>query len=108
MAAVTLFYERVRRDPSLAHFFEGLDMDALATKQVAFMAHALDGPTQYRGRPLREAHERLIREQGLTPTHFDGIVEHLSGTLQELGISAELVSEVARRVSGTRAQIFGQ
>ena len=106
MAAVSLFYDKVCQDPSLARFFDGLDMDAQTKKQVAFMARALGGPGEYWGRSLREAHAHLIEEKGLAPPHFDAVARHLRDTLNELGVTEDLVSEVLGRIARTKTQIF--
>ncbi len=60
-AAVVTFYEKVMADPSLAHFFDHLDMDAQFKKQIAFMTMAFGGPKTYSGRDLRTAHARLVK-----------------------------------------------
>ena len=60
MAAVDLFYKKVLEDELTRPFFAGLDMAAQSRKQVAFMMWAFGGPEPYKGRPLREAHKKLV------------------------------------------------
>src|SRR5689334_20728688 len=43
LAAATIFYDKVLSDPSVSHFFAGLDMDQQVRKQVAFMSWAFGG-----------------------------------------------------------------
>ena len=38
------------------------------------------------GKDMWRAHEKLIRQQGLNDHHFDVIVKHLVGALQEAGV----------------------
>lgn len=78
MAAVNLFYAKVMEDSLTRPFFSGLDMKAQVQKQIAFMSRALGGPVEYQGRGLRDAHERLVKEQGLGDAHFDAVAGHLN------------------------------
>ncbi|HEX6240756.1 MAG TPA: group 1 truncated hemoglobin [Polyangiales bacterium] len=106
LAAATLFYDKVLSDPELAPFFADLDMEQQVRKQVAFMSWAFGGPERYQYRPLREAHAG-VREQGLNGSHFDRVAQHLTATLQELGLEPELISEAMGIVASTRAQVVG-
>lgn len=106
LAAATLFYDKVLADPDLAPFFAGLDMEHQVRKQVAFMAWAFGGPERYQYKPLDEAHAPL-RARGLSNHHFDRVAQHLTATLQELGIESELISEAISLVEGVRAQVVG-
>lgn len=102
MAAVDIFYAKVTADPLLAEFFNGIDMENQARKQVAFMARAFDGPEEYKGRDLRAAHRQLVRQHGLGDAHFDAVARHLADTLVELEVPAALVDEVLAIVGSTR------
>jgi hemoglobin len=106
-AAVIGFYERVMSDETLAPFFDGLDMGAQIKKQIAFMTMAFAGPSRYTGRDLRTAHAKLVA-RGLNDGHFDSIQLHLKTTLEELGIEAPTVTEVARIVETTRQDVLGK
>src|SRR4051794_21189913 len=84
MAAVDLFYKKVLADSVTRPFFDGLDMSAQAKKQMSFMMWAFGGPKEYRGRPLREAHAKLVKDRGLSEVHFAAVATHLEATLREL------------------------
>jgi hemoglobin len=107
-AAVDLFYEKVLADERTRPFFEGLDMAAQVKKQVAFMTVAFGGPNEYRGRDLRTAHARLVKEKGLTDVHFDAVAQHLKATLSDLKVPADLIDEALTIVAGTRDQVLGR
>jgi hemoglobin len=107
MAAVDIFYAKVLGDPRTRPFFEGLDMAAQTRKQVAFMAWAFGGPTEYKGRNLGSAHASLVA-RGLNDTHFDAVAEHLQATLVELGVDSALIDEVLALVGSTRAHVLGR
>jgi hemoglobin len=106
-AAVVAFYERVMGDPTLAPFFDGLDMAAQIRKQIAFMTMAFAGPSRYTGRDLRTAHARLV-DRGLNDSHYDSIQVHLRETLEELGVSTATVNEVTAIVERFREDVLGR
>ncbi|MGF1569230.1 MAG: group 1 truncated hemoglobin [Nodosilinea sp.] len=93
--AVDRFYERVLNDERIKHFFENVDMKKQRGHQKAFLTYAFDGAPQYEGSMMREAHKHLVEDMGLNSGHFDAVVQNLVETLRELGISDELIKEVA-------------
>lgn len=105
-AAVVRFYDKVMADPLVAGFFEHMDLGAQINKQIAFMTMAFGGPNKYSGRDLRTAHAKLV-QRGLGHAHFDAIAKHLSDTLDELGVSAEVRDDVLTIVGGTREDVLG-
>lgn len=106
-AAVDIFYRKVLSDDRIAHFFDGVDMERQAAKQKAFLTMAFGGPNNYTGRDMRRAHAHLVA-QGLNDMHFDAVVEDLAATLQELGVSAERIGEVAAVAESVRADVLGR
>ena len=92
-AAVEIFYRRVLQDERISHFFDDVDMDRQMAKQRAFLSFAFGGPVQYTGKSMREAHAPLVA-RGLNESHFTAVAEHLQGTLEELGVSSDLIAQV--------------
>ena len=90
-AAVDIFYEKVLADDRISGFFENLDMVAQARKQKNFLTMAFGGPNDYTGNDMRVGHAHL----GITEEHFEAVVEHLAGTLKELGAQDSDIGEVA-------------
>ena len=105
-AAVVTFYEKVMADPTLAHFFEHMDMGAQIKKQIAFMTTAFGGADGYTGKDLRTAHAKLVKERGLNDAHFDAIAVHLRDTLEELGVDESTNAEVIAIVGATRNDVL--
>jgi hemoglobin len=93
-AAVDRFCQRVLTDPALSHFFTGVSMTRLKAHQFAFLSQALGGPRQYAGASMRNAHSNLAIEQ----RHFDSVAVHLVEALRELGVSEDIVGEIAAAV----------
>jgi hemoglobin len=85
----------------LRRFFDGVDMERQRHHQKMFMAMAFGGPEQYAGNGLREAHVHLVA-RGLDDSHFTMVGNHLRSTLQDLGVTNDLVANwlTIRRKSG--------
>lgn len=100
-AAVTVFYDRVLADPTVAPWFEGVDITRLKSHQRAFLAAALGGPELFSGRDLATAHAgRDITDEG-----FDTIIEHLTVSLHDLGVADDVVEQVRERVEPLRSDV---
>jgi hemoglobin len=93
--AVDKFYERVLQDNRIKHFFANVDMVKQRAHQKAFLTYAFGGTDKYDGRYMREAHQELVEKHGLNGEHFDAVAEDLIETLKEMGVSPELIAEVA-------------
>ena len=106
-AAVDIFYRKVLADDRINEFFDGVDMDRQAAKQKAFLTMAFGGPNSYTGEDMRKGHAHLVA-RGLNDSHFDAVDENLGGTLKELGVSDELIGEVAAIAETTRSDILGR
>ncbi len=106
-AAVDIFYRRVLSDHRINRFFDNLDMEKQAAKQKAFLTMAFGGPNNYTGTDMRTAHAHLV-DKGLNDSHFDAVMEHLTGTLEELNVPKELIDEVAAIAESTRSDVLGR
>lgn len=100
-AAVEQFYTRVLADPRLDHYFAGVDVTRLKSHQRSFIAAALGGPQLFAGRDMATAHAGL----NITDDDFDAVVAHLAGTLADLGVPAEDITEIAATLAPLRNQI---
>jgi hemoglobin len=99
--AVDGFYERVIGDPSLAHYFEGVDLARLKSHQRAFIGAALGGPETYPGRDMAAAHAGL----GITAEDFGRVVQHLVDTLTALGVDEETIASIGEALAPLQEQI---
>ncbi|GAB4259553.1 MAG: group 1 truncated hemoglobin [Methylomicrobium sp.] len=106
-AAVDIFYRRVLSDYRINRFFNNVDMEQQAAKQKAFLTMAFGGPNNYTGTDMRNAHARLVK-MGLDDSHFDAVMEHLTGTLQELNAPENLIAQVASIAESTRSDVLGR
>jgi hemoglobin len=101
VAAVEQFYVRVLADPMLAPFFKDIEMSRLKRHQFAFLSQALGGPSRYSGASMSKAHLHLAIEQ----RHFDAVAGHLVEVLRALGVSPEVIADVAAAVTPLSSQI---
>ena len=104
-AAVDIFYRKVLADDRISKFFEGVDMDAQAAKQKAFLTMALGGPNNYTGKDMRDAHAHLVKA-GLNDSHFDAVMENLGATLTELKVPGDLIAQAAAIAESTRNDVL--
>ena len=102
--AVSVFYGRVLDDPTLAPWFEGIDLGRLRSHQRAFLAMALDGPELFVGRDLSDAHAGME----ITDEAFSTIIEHLIGVLRDLDLDEQAITIVGERLQRLRPQIVQQ
>jgi hemoglobin len=101
-AAVDRFYERVLADNRISHFFRTVDMDGQRKKQKRFLAVAFGANEKWEGKDMRSAHAHL----NLTEEHFTAVAEALQGTLQDLGVPAELIGEVMAIAASTHDDVL--
>lgn len=100
-AVVDEFYARVVADPMLKGYFADVDMAKLKAHQRSFVAAALGGPQEYRGKTMDEAHAGL----GITTEEFDQVVLHLAGALEACGVDAETIGSIAEALAPLKPQI---
>ena len=103
---VDLFYKKVLTDDSISQFFDDSDMDAQRAKQKSFLTMVFGGPNEYTGEDMRTAHAPLVAK-GLNEDHFNAVAGHLQATLQELGLSDDLVNQVMTIAASTHDDVLG-
>ncbi|MCF6468166.1 group 1 truncated hemoglobin [Nonomuraea sp. MG754425] len=100
-AVVDEFYSRVLADPALQGHFTGTDLAKLKSHQRSFVAAALGGPQQYRGKSMAEAHAGM----GITAAEFDAVVGHLAGSLAHCGVPGETIETIAGALAPLKGEI---
>lgn len=105
--AVDIFYRKVLADDRVNYFFDGVDMDKQIQKQKGFLTMVFGGPNNYTGKDMREGHRHLVAK-GLNDSHVDIIIEHLGGTLKELGAKDEDIVEVAAIANSVRDDVLNR
>nr|P52334.1 RecName: Full=Group 1 truncated hemoglobin LI410; Short=Truncated Hb; AltName: Full=Globin LI410; Flags: Precursor [Chlamydomonas moewusii]CAA51420.1 Li410p [Chlamydomonas moewusii] len=103
-AAVDKFYNKVVADPTVSVFFSKTDMKVQRSKQFAFLAYALGGAAEWKGKDMRTAHKDLVPH--LTDVHFQAVVRHLSDTLAELGVTPGDIADAMAVVASTKTEVL--
>lgn len=103
--AVYEFYGRILEDEMLGPFFAATDMKKMRDHQYKFMELAFSGNVPkdmdvvaY----LKEKHQHMIENKGLSGTHFDLVAKHLVETLQHLHVAQPVIDEVVATVGPLR------
>ena len=89
-ATVDGLYERVLNDPTLAPFFEKVNLRWLKSQQNAFFIQALGGPAVYKGKDMKTAHAHMAISQ----EHFQAVAGHLVAVMTDLSVPSSLIDEV--------------
>jgi len=100
-ATVDQFYERVLADKSLKTFFTSTNMTWLRKRNLQFFTQALGGPAEYRGKGMQAAHAGMP----ISMEHFNMVAEHLTDTLEALGVPPVLITKVIAAVAPLSEQI---
>jgi hemoglobin len=103
-AATKLFYGKILQDDSLRHFFEGVDVAHLRSRQ-AMLTSMLLGGRVYTGKDIRDAHARS-RDQGLNGAHFDLFLRHFRAAQEEVGVMQENAEKVVKRLESKRGSVL--
>ena len=104
-AATERFYDRVLQDDNLRHFFGGVDMANLRSRQAMFISMLLAG-TVYTGKNIHEAHAPT-RDHGLNDAHFDLFLNHFRAALEEVGVKADNAEIIRKRLESQRGTVLG-
>jgi len=102
--ATELFYDKVLRDENLQHFFEGVDMAHLRSRQAMFISMLLAGSV-YTGKNIHEVHAPS-RVHGLTDAHFDMFLNHFRAALEEVGVNSENAEIIRKRLESQRGTVL--
>ncbi len=103
-AATELFYNKILQDQNLHHFFDGVDMAHLRSRQAMFISMLLAGRV-YTGKTLHDAHAQS-RGHGLNDAHFDLFLEHFRAALEEVGVKSENAEIIRKRLENQRATVL--
>jgi hemoglobin len=106
-AALDRFYPKILADPLMSPYFKNVDMVHLKSMAQAFLTMAFGGPNAYTGPGLRAIHAGP-RKQGINDESFDRFMFHFGTTLQELGVPADKLAQVAAIAEGARADVLGR
>lgn len=107
-AATDQFYNRQVNDERLQKFFHGTDLAILKWHQFNLMSIAFTAvPESFDVNHLILVRHTRLFDKGLDETDYDRVMEHFTGTLQDMDISPDLIEDAYNVVSPLRA-VFEQ
>jgi hemoglobin len=71
---------------------------------ILFLYLFKKSPSNYTGKSMKDAHAGMK----LSDTLFDDTVNHLADTLKELGVSSDLILEIAEVAESIRDEVLGR
>ena len=101
---VSKFYDRVLDSDTLAPYFADTDMRRQIDHQSKFISNLMGGPASYSNDQLQRSHERL----NITDKDFNEVVQVLTETFEDSGISASDVSTIIRDINSRRSIIVSK
>ncbi|HET8871622.1 MAG TPA: group 1 truncated hemoglobin [Aquabacterium sp.] len=93
--------DRVAGDPRSKRSFQGIKMPYLKKSVSAYVCQLADGPCQYDGENMANAHAQTH----ITASEFDVMVTVLREELNRAGVSEGAKNELLRRLAPTRRDI---
>ena len=100
-AVVDLMYQKIFPDPELEDFFRKTDKQRQMDMQAMFLTHVTGGPVEYTGKNMHDAH----KGRGIQQREWDLVFGHVVSSMQELGVSADLIDEVGALLMTVKGDI---
>lgn len=94
-------YDKIFSDPELQDYFSKSNKDLLLAKQVEFLTYATGGSSQWTGLSMKEAHQG----RGIGDREFKKVGDIIRETLENLGVTQDLIAEVNNLLGSLRAEI---
>lgn len=101
-SAVKLFYDKIKDDSRVSHYFQNIDFAKLMEHQTIFLSFASGGPNYYTSKSLTQSHEHL----NITSAHFDDVLGHLTDSLIELSVTGRDIVQVLAMLLPLKAQMI--
>lgn len=93
--------QRMASDARTRRTFDGINLKTLSASLAAYLCRVADGPCQYEGETMRNAHADLA----LTGSAFETVVQFLRDELGRAGVSESAKNELLRRLAPSRRDI---
>ena len=96
-----LFYDRVYADPTLARFFEGIEINRMQEHMSDILSVITGGPDLYRGNDLTAAHAPYP----ITDADFGNLISHMAASIVEIGATDEEAEAITAVMMERREEI---
>ena len=95
------FYDRMLKDPRIAHFFDGINMNYLKGTLADYFCVVAGGPCLYDGVGMKDAHAHL----GIGKADFNALVEHLQRAMDRAGVPFAAQNRLLARLAPSHRDI---
>ncbi|MBI3348513.1 MAG: group 1 truncated hemoglobin [Burkholderiales bacterium] len=89
------FYDRMLKDPRIAHHFDGINMKYLKAVLADYFCVVAGGPCTYEGVSMTNAHAHL----GLTKSDFNALVENLQLAMDAANVPFATQNQLLARMA---------
>lgn len=89
------FYDRMLKDPRIAHFFDGINMTYLKRVLADYFCVVAGGPCTYDGVSMTNAHAHL----GIAKADFNALVENLQLAMDAAGVPFGTQNQLLARMA---------
>lgn len=89
------FYDRMLKDPRIAHFFDGINVLYLKRVLADYFCVTAGGPCDYDGVSMRNAHAHL----GIAKGDFNALVENLQAAMDAAGVPFATQNKLLARLA---------
>lgn len=96
-----LTVNRIYADPQIGHFFKGVPKRHIHKQLTEQVCELMGGPCVYSGRDMRSSHE----DMGVTEADFYILVEHLQGSIREIGLTWQQENIIIEALAPMKADI---
>ena len=101
---VDRFIEQIGYNPLIIHQFENIDLEQFRRNSIAHTCHIADGPCEYNGRHMKEAHDGL----NVTEEEFNSSTDSMIEAMKQTGWSVDLRNRLLERLSKFRDEVLYQ
>jgi hemoglobin len=92
-----------RKNPEIAHFFDGIDDEQLIGHVTAFFAAGTGGPANYEGRDMTATHASM----DMSDADFDSAASDVAAAAAANGVDADSIAEVGAILESLRPAVMG-
>ena len=91
------------KNESIAHYFDGVDLENLSMHVQAFFAAGTGGPANYQGRDMTSTHAHMK----MSNADFDAAVADVLKAVKSNGVDEASTAEVAAILESLRPAVMG-
>lgn len=104
---VDLHYQKVLADPTMAPFFNNIDMAMQRRKFRSYLHTVAGGPLRRSGLELRVVHANAV-EHGMDGVHVQAFIRCFREALEETNVRHDLIERLMESVARAQHNVLGE